>query len=351
MRDEIKEKKLFIFLLFIFSIIFLNSIFNVVIITLESESTKNNLIYKNKTNINYLVSINENDFIKKSLLGAGETYISSITNKINMTMEYSYSASETLPITANYKVVATVIGIYNLSPTEKDNNPVIWKKEYVIKELEEKKYTTQDSIKIKENFDLDWVKYNEDIIKFKEYFTIPTLSKLEVKMIVNLEGLNDKYELKETKEIVASMPLTEQVFSVDANLEDEEEKILASKDTKYLQDNQRKLSIYAVLSIITTFLIIVTIKKITSFKKIKTFHNKIEEIKKEYNDIVVETKNMINTKGLKPIAITTFEEMLNLADSFITPIMLYEESDLACFYMVKSEVIYIYIIKNKPTKH
>lgn len=348
--DDKKEKKLLIFLLIVFIVILINGTYKSIMIFSELNGGKNNLVYTNTSKIDYSVYIDENDFITSKVLGAGETYISSLTNKINMKMNYQYKGSEALPLSVKHRVVATVTGIYNESPTEKYNNPVIWKKEYVLVEDVTKNYNDK-TLDVEEKFELDWKTYNEDVLKFKENFAIPTLAKLEVKMFVYIEGSNDKFELKEEKEVVANIPLSEQVFSIDANLNDVEEKTLSSKDITYLQDNQRKLGMYVVVIVLMIALILVTINKIMMFKKVKTFHSKIEEIKKDYNEIVVETKNMINTKGLKPIAITSFDEMLNLADSLITPIMLYEEDRLACFYIVKGDVMYMFIIKNKPIKN
>lgn len=345
-----EERKTFIFLSSFFTIMFLFSIFNVFVFMNGKNVNKNDIPYEINSKIDYLVFINKNDFIDKTILPAGETYISSITDKINMNMEYNYEAKKKLPITLSYKIVANIIGIYNLNPTERDTNPIIWKKEHTIKEFKEENYESIDKISIKENFDIDWHKYNDEILKFKEHFTMPLLSKLEVKMIVNLNVETEEYNLKETKEVTAYMPLTEQIFAVDAILNDKEQKNLTPKNNTFLIDNQRKLGVYGFTTILSLFLAIVSIKKLTMFKKTKSFQSKIEDIKKEYNDVIVETKNMLSLKGLKPIAITSFDEMLNLADSFITPIILYEEKHLACFYIVKDEVMYMFVIKEKQPK-
>ncbi|NLV90517.1 MAG: DUF5305 domain-containing protein [Tenericutes bacterium] len=348
--SEKTEKRILIVLLIVFSMIFVHASYNIVTLLLEIKGNENSMVYSNNSKVDYSVYIKDNEFVNEKILKAGENYISSLTEKINMTLEYIYSSSEDLKLSYDYKIYATIFGFYNEIPTEGYNNPVIWKKEFSIKEIVSKNISSADNFKIKENFDIDWILFNEEVNKFKENFSIPILSRLEIKMDVNINGSNDNYAMKENKSVVAYIPLTEQVFNVDTVLNDFEEKILQSNDLSIVQNNQRQIILFSIVIVILSFLIIFTISRIVSFKANKSFHKKIDEIKKNYNEIVVETKNMINTKGLKPIAITSFDEMLNLAESLISPIMFYEEKNYACFYIVKSDVIYMFVLKNKPTK-
>lgn len=350
MDTEKREKTLFLGLLFVFSFALLFSIYNTFKV-LNDKDKPSGFVYNEKTNTNYTVSINKNEFIYNPVLPSNETYISSLVDKINMSMKYNYSSKDVIPLKISHRVIATVSGVYNQNPVEKQSNPTIWKKDYEIIPLKEEAYKSENKIDIDESFEIDWKFYNDEINRFKESFTIPIISKLDLKMIINMESYDSDYVIKETKEINASMPLSELVFKIDAQLTEEEEKVVPLKDVDEKRDNERKALVYSFIGLMSAIMTVLTIKKLMSFNKIKSFHSRIENIKKQYNEIVVETKNMINIKGYKPIAITTFDEMLNLADSFLVPIILYEESNLACFYIVKDEVIYMYIIKNKQNKN
>ena len=72
--------------------------------------------------------------------------------------------------------------------------------------------------------------------------------------------------------------------------------------------------------------------------------------KKDFNEIIIETDNMVDAKDLQPIVITSFEEMLNLATSLELPIILYEEANLAVFYIVKNELLYSFLVKRDRHK-
>ncbi len=348
---EKKEKKILIFLLIVFIAIFINSAYNIYHYTTEISGEKNNVSYTTSSKVEYFVYVEKNDFIVQKVLRSGSSYISSITEKLNMMMNYQYSSKKEFDISSKYSVSGVISAYYNLNPAEKYENPKIWSKEFEIKESTSKEYKNTKEFTINESFDLDWKKINQEIDKFKENFSIPILARLEINMTVLLDGKNEKYDFEEKKVISASIPLSELIFSVETTSNDSEEKTVTPNDIENIQDGQRKIFLFSVSIVIVSFAIIFTLNKILSYKNIKTFDKKIEEIKKDYNDIVVETKNMINTKGLKPIAITSFDELLNLAESLVSPIMLYKENKLACFYIVKADVIYMFIIKNKPIKN
>ena len=345
-----QKKKIFLFLLTIFIFILTISAIKVYLIIEDSKSTKNNLMYTNNTSIDYSVSINENEFIKNEDLESYEMFISETVRSIKMKMSYKYNASEDISVNETHKIFATIYGRYNETPTDPDNNPIIWQRKYVIKDRAAKEYPKTSLVDIEEEFDLDWNYYNQEVIKFKENFSLPTTAFLEVKMVVDIFGQSNNYTLNETKEVIANIPLAEQVFSVEKIEEKDENKMVSSKDIISHQKEQRKLAAYIILVVISFVLVVITIKQILNCKEKQPFQEEIDQIKHDYDEIVVETKNMVDTTDLNPVTITTFDEMLNLADSLMMPIMLYEERNLACFYIIKSEMIYVYLRRNKHKK-
>lgn len=347
---RMKQRRLIYYtLMIIFFFIFSWSGLKVVKILSELKSTKNNFIYSNKSNVYYDLEIADNEYIKKPDLSSYETYINALVKSINMNMKYKYSGSEKLPINLKYKVTATIFGLYNHSVTEASVNPKMWKKEYVLMPLIEKKYNNKD-FAIDEKFRLDWQDYNQEVWKFKESLSLPTTAYLEVKMVVEFNGENEKYTLNENREIVAKMNLSEQVFSIDTIKENIEEKVVPSNDIKEINREQRKLTAYVVLAGLVFILILITIKQILNSKDSQPFHEEIDIIKKDYDEIVVETKNMVEIDGLNQVSIANFQEMLNLSDSMMLPIMLYETKRKAIFYIIKNDMIYLYIKTNKNHK-
>ncbi len=345
-----KRRTIYTFLLFVFLIIFMISAYKFSKITHDSKSTKNNLIYTNNSNVKYDLILSENNFIRKQDISDYQTHISSIVEAIDMTMSYEYKGSTKLPLEVRKRVVATIYGLYNEKPAEILDKPIMWKKEFIIKDYKIDKYDLTDEFNITENFKLDFNKFNNEVQEFKRYFSLPTLAYLDVSLQVDFGGSNDKYTLREKQIVSAKISLDEQVFDVETIKENSEEKSVLSNDVVVLRKGQRKLAAYVVLTVTSLLLTIITIKLIIINKDQQPFHEEVEAIKKEYDEIVVETKNMLNTKGLNPVTIINFDEMLNLADSLVVPIMLFEEDNKATFYILKGDMIYFYIMKSDNKK-
>lgn len=350
MTNNEKRRFIYIAIMLVLLIIFIVSSLTIKKIVDDSKSTKYNLIYKNTSNVDYNLSIRENEFIKPEYIKDYEVYISSLVKEIDMTMTYKYEGSSSLPIGKKSRVVATIYGQYNLSPTEKIDNPIMWKKEYVIKENKYEEPTDLYDFEIKENFKLNYEDFNKEVIRFKEKFSLPTIAYLDVTLEVEFGGYSDQYSLKEKQVVSAKIPLNEQIFSVDTVKNYTEDKSILSNETTAIRSSNRKLFIHIALVILSAFSIVVTFKMILSTKEERLFHEEVLAIKKSYDEIIVETKNIFNIKGLNLIKIINFDEMLNLADSLVVPIMLYEESTKATFYIIKGEMFYYFVMENNKKK-
>lgn len=342
-----KRRIFYTALLFVFFTIALVSLVNINQIINDSKSTKYNLIYNNKSKVDYNLLITDNKFIKPEYVKSYETYISSLVKEIDMTMSYQYHGSSALPIERRSRVLATIYGLYNLNPTEQVNNPIMWKKEFVIKDYKVESKKELSDFLVEENFKLDFGQFNNEVINFKQNFALPTIAYLEVTLEVEFSGANEEYNLQEKQVVSAKIPLNEQVFSIDTLKENSEDKSVLSTQTNFIRKNQRKLTTYIGLTIAVIILIIITIKQILLSKDKQSFRDEVDSLKKTYDEIIVETKNMFKTKNLNLVKIVSFEEMLNLADSLVVPIMLFEDKNRAIFYILKSDMFYYYAIESK----
>lgn len=341
-----KKNIIFISMLLIFVSIIGYSGYSLYGIVNESNVSKNNHVYTNKGKVNYYVHLKDNDFISSKILGSGGTYITDLTNKVSFTMEYEYSSENPLPIEEDHNITATIYGLYNENPNS-TRNPIIWEKPYVIKSSVKETYASKTNIKVVETFDVDLSVYNLEADRFKTTFSIPTISYLEIIMPVNIVSNTDDYELRENYKLTAKIPLTEKVFNIEVSENDSALKLLPSKNVIEVNIDQRKVTIYLVLLFGSLVLAGLTIRKLMDHPDQEEFHNLLDGLKKEFNEIIVETDNMVDARTLKPIVITTFDEMLNLATSLEMPIILYEEANLAVFYIVKGEIIYSYLVKKE----
>jgi hypothetical protein len=344
-----KGNILYFILSFIFVITLSNSSFQLYKTYSDSKVQIDNMSYTNKSKISYFVTIKDNSFISSRVLPSGKTYITELVDNIRMTMEYEYDADLKLPFEQDHKIIATIYGLYNENPNS-TRNPVIWEKEYSIKNLTKETVQDGDKVLITETFDIDLAIYNDEANRFKAVFSIPTIAYLEITMPVNIVGGNDDFELKENYTVLAKIPLTEKVFYIEASSNDESEKLVPSKNVEEINIDQRQLTIHLVIAISSIVLLLISVKKIIDSNNKEEYYSYLDKIKKDFNEIIVETDNMVNAKDLQPIVITSFEEMLNLATSLELPIILYEEANLAVFYIVKNELLYSYLVKRDRKK-
>lgn len=333
------------FLLLIFIAILVQSVYNLTLVFSEKTSDKNKLFYSQKSSIDYTVDLLKNDFLETEIMPAGKTYISKLVEKINFKYNYSFNSKEALDIENTHEIIATLTGEFNENPTS-NNNPIIWEKSYPIKTKEFKKNETASNVIIEESFEVVLTEFNKEASSFLTEFEIPTVVYLEIKMPVKIKGASDKYKLDEKHEVVARIPLLTKVMQIDAELLKKDDRSIASFIDSKNDVNERKAIVYSVMLAMSLFLIAATIRKLPFFYNEETYKDFIEELKKEYDDIIVETNNMIDIKGLKPIMITSFKELVNLAQSLETPIILFEKKNFACFYITNASIIYMYLVKD-----
>jgi hypothetical protein len=341
-KEKRFKKQNYIFLLIILLIICGYSLFGLTSSLIEKNGVGNNLVYTNSSKVNYYINITPNDFIKSNTLLAEKTYITNLVNNISMTMEYIYDGPTDIPIETEYKVIATIYLFYNEDPMNK-NNPMIWDKEYIIKDNTIKKISKKDN-KIVETFDIELPIYNDEVTNFNEYFSIPTQAYLEIKMPVTISGNSSKYEINKEYDILAKIPLNETVFKIETQTNN------SKKETIILDNSDKKLqkSYLYVLPIFSSLLFILLILNKISNEKIKEKNNYfLNQLKKDYCEIIVETNNMVDISSLKIIKISNFEELMNLSNVLNMPIMLYETTEKAIFYIIMDKILYVYNINLK----
>lgn len=342
----ISSKSTLIVFLVALSILFAISVYDLTKILIESNAKSTPLSYTNSSTIDYNVYLKQNDFIGESILPAGKTYITELVDKINMTMKYEYNSSLSIPISYQHKIIATIYGLYNEDPNS-DDNPIIWEKETVIKDLKETVTKSNNNFIVTENFDLNMTEFNEEIAKFVNRFDIPTAAYLEVKMPVIINGSNKKYLINENYIVIARIPLIDKVMSVEAETNKSETKNAKTLIEETFKIEPGKTIVYSLVIIISGALITISIIKLTKSNSKSSYNVELQKLKNDYNELIVATNNMVDIKKFIPVSIVSFEEMRNLSNCLTMPIILYEKKEVACFYIVKDNIIYVYIMKEK----
>lgn len=341
-EKRINSKTFYVLVLIILLAAFLISAYNIFVVLFNGNRI-NNYIYTNKGDVSYEVYLIENDATDKIKIQEGKSYVLPLTEKISMTLEYTYDSEDFINITEKHllKIILyreCIEGEYEV------DDLVILEDEYVIKN-EKTSVLTKENNKVIENIDIDLNKYSDDIKEFIELYSIPVKAYIEIVMPVEINGYTDEYIIKDTYEVLSRINVNEDVYKVVVDKDNVAERIVNSKNN--IEVDYSNIDLYIYVCCIAGILIVLCIIKVRVTKTKDNYYMYLRRIKKDNAEKIIETKNMINSRDLKPIVITTFNEMLNLSNNLNLPIILYEKENIACFYIVKDKIIYTFLIKNK----
>ncbi|MDD3452971.1 MAG: DUF5305 family protein [Bacilli bacterium] len=302
--------------------------------------------YVSVSSISYNVGVDDNKFIKETLLSSDRSYITSITKNIDFTFKYDLTSEISLPINYQYGIKATLYGLYNEDPTS-ENNPVLWNKEYVIKEDTGIVSSNNSTLSLTETFSIDVRKYITEIMDFVEYFQIPTISYIKIEMPITIYGDDGTYSLSKKYVLSAKIDVEDKVFFVNQSENIEDNGYLLLENKKLSEIKITIIGIYVVGFIFSLVMSLLIVKKLQEYKELINYEEKLDKIKSDYSEILVLTNSMIDTKKLKVISIISFEELLNLAANLSSPIMEFEDTKETSFYVIKDEIVYLFVLKKK----
>ena len=347
-KEIVLNKRKLLACLIVLSFFCLFSLSKIILKYIENKEV-NTKSYSNKSNIDYTVNVDPNPFITNSIMGSNMSYITSLVNGVNMTVNYELNSQVELPLVYDYSIKATLYGLYNLDPTS-SNNPVIWSKEYSIKPTTTVNIDNGNNIKISESFNLDVRSYIGELLSFIENFQIPTIGYIGIEIPITVSGASSDYSLSEKYLVTARITIEDKVFMIEGTDLKETSNYLAATKEKKETISTREVTLYSVSFVLTFALMVITIRKMNSYDSFESYSDQVQGIKDEYKDLLIVTNSMIDVKNFKIISIKDFDELLNLAANLTSPIMLYEGKREAIFYIIKDDIIYLYVFKNREYK-
>lgn len=306
-----------------------------------------NLIYAyniNK-NVNYKVTLIENEYFTKQELEMNKTYISSLVDKINMDFTYSLSGNKKAKTKYIYQIVAIPNIRYSSITAETEES--IWSKQYVLVEPKEVEVDGTNFV-IKENVDIDFQKYNNEVQNFKKNLRLPISADLQVKLFVRsqseIPGVED--EVMESSLINVKMNLDEDVFKVENDFKNSENKSITEKVETEKNVNKLSVVIGAILVVIAILVILDSIRKSIKFGKRTDYEIALNRILKNYGDIVAEIVSPVEIDNLNVIEVKNFDQLLDIEEELRMPILFYEtiEGEQGEFIIICDSMAYRYVI-------
>lgn len=298
------------------------------------------------SNPTYLVYLKDNPFIEDIYIDNSLSYISSLIDNIKLTYDYTYSNSNVKDLDYEYFVRGEVISKY-LGESDKAVLNPIWDKTFNLTKIKQDS-ATNGKINIKETININHEYYSNLVKELSNSLLLGTDSILNVDLIVRIKNKSINKEYKTT----VGIPLNVKVFDISI-YKDFSEKEIVYNNPKKIEVSYVKAIIYIIIIIVITIISTYIIKRIINRKKSKCLLN-VNKILKEYDNRIVTVNNFVNYEKSDIVRINSFEELLDLSDETLEPIIYWEKSSNrhfeGWFSIIRNKVIYLYVVSCNEIK-
>ena len=283
----------------------------------------------------YQVCSTEDNLGADSCVGEGLEYVSSAVNKILVGLDYQAVFSKNIDYDMSYHVVG-ILKIFD----SKSSDKVLYENEDLLIEKEKVDVDNQIGL-LHTNVEIDYSKYNNYVLKYKEKYSLDPQATYEVILYIN-EGNESR------KVITVNVPLGKQTFDITkrglVKVEREVKTASDSWNTKNIID-----AVVATISIIGALILLYRTTNLLLKANVKKdkYHATLDKILKKYDkDIVVSKDGYIEDSSKKVIKVNEFDELVRVHETIKKPIIYSKVNDVKSDFIVEdSSSIYKYVLK------
>lgn len=353
MKKEFKKQnlqKILISLLLVIAMVVQISFLSYLFKSISNDPNKNkeNIImsYTQESNLDYNVYLKENEFINNENKDSKEAYILDFIDYVRVTSLYKFDSTTKTSVQGTNKLVAK-LKVYYRESTDKSNNPEVMTKEKV---LDEKVMNFNDSkFSTVSTYDIYLDEYIDIIKNFQNEVKIAVDSYLEVSYVSDFTGKVGGASYLDNNSSTLRIPLSDSVIKIE-NLKSER-KTENVYESDLVKTNKVVMSYIVIANIITFVIICLLLRKLFTFTNKSEYERTINKILRNYDDIIVNTSNMIDVSKYKLIEIDEFKEILNLSRELLLPIMNYKVKEgVTWFYVIKDDILYRHVVAEEKLK-
>ena len=335
------ERRLGLNIIAIIILIFLSITMFILSITVSSRST---IAYNENNDLNYNITLKENDYYNDSNLNNNMQYIASLIDDVNVSFNYNFNASEAFDYTYTYYIKSEV----RITDNE-DTSRVIYSK--VDKLTSESTVTNKDSrnFNINQSVSVNYSDYNDLAKQFKSTYGISADSNLILSLCLEIKDQTGNVirSIDTDNTMTLTIPLTEQLVHATSDYKKNNKisDVTVYQDFSITNKFSFILSIIILLSAIVSIVnLVIFVKKTTKKKTI--YEITLQKILREYDRVIVNSKKAIDVTG-DVIDVNSFNELLDVRDNIEKPIIFYElHKGQKSVFIVRSDTgIYRYILK------
>lgn len=293
--------------------------------------------------VDYKVYNNDNKFYGSEYLDEYGSYISSITDKIDFNIKYTFSTTENLDIDYTYDLFGKVFAeVYESGAT----SPV-WSKELDVNIEKNEKLGSGNYLQLNKEITIPFKEYNDMMIEYKKNYNINVLSYIKFTITVEIDSLETiNSNISNIDTLTIKIPLLQPTFKIEID-----KSVSNNRDIYLLTKNEPNnfflnLGIMGLIITIITSLILFILYKQTR-TKIQIFKEKNNSLLKKYEQIIITIEELPNIDGLETIEITEFNDLIDLEETLKLPIMYINiiPNKESWFIMIHNNFFYRYILK------
>ena len=295
--------------------------------------------------VDYKVYNNDNKFYDDEYLDEYGSYISSITEKIDFSILYTFKTTENLDIDYTYDLYGEVFAeVY-----ESGSTSPVWSKELDINMEHTEKLGSGNYLQLNKNISIPFKEYNDMMIEYKKNYNINVSSYIKFTITVKIDSLEAiNSNIKNTDTLTIKIPLLQPTFKIDLNKSVSNDRniyLLTKNETNNIFLNIGIIGI--IITIITSLILFIVYK--TTRTKIELFKEKKNSLLKKYEEIIIKVNELPNTDGLETIEIAEFNDLIDLEETLKSPIMYINiiPNKEAWFIIIHNNFFYRYILKIK----
>lgn len=349
--DKITVKKITICVLLVIALVVQIAFLSYLVkgILPDSKKDEKNAVmsYTPSGSINYRVYLKKNEFISSPYLESGEAYILNLIDYIKINNNYNFSSSSKTKVNGTNKLVAS-LKVYYKESTNKDSNPEVMSKEKTLTQKTISFDSTSYGLNNEYNLYLnDYLKILRD---FQDQIKISVEGYLEVSSETLLNGEVGGIKYKSNYSNVIKIPLTGSVINIESESPNDNTNYVY--ESELVKSNKKVMTFIIIVNILDFIIICFLLKKLFQFTNKSEYERKLSKILKTYDEIIVNTSNILDIEKYKIIEIPEFKEILDLSRELLLPIMNYEviKKKETWLYVIKDDILYRFIIKEEIEK-
>ena len=309
---------------------------------------KNKEYYINYTetgSVDYIVNLTNDDFYGDDANSEGEAYISSTIENIIADFNYKLvmDASD-----VDYEYTYRIDAV--LEVVDKSTNMSIYNPTFEL--ISEKKavQNSKNNLFINEVIKVDYQKYNRLANMFLATYDLSnTIATLYVQTHINVISECEDFENNNTNEYVISLsiPVATKIANVvtSTSVPSGESRVLACKGA----DKDLYKTSAITISIIDGLFILVLLAYIYLTRNNDINYSiKVKRIVSNYKSFIQKINNDFNTENYQVLNVETLEQMLDIRDTILKPILMFENEDQTAtrFYIpTDSSIVYVYQVE------